>query len=1121
MRRAFGQGPGLLLVITLAVCTAAFRGSQSTQAESRRSSSAIAITADGSTLLVVNPDSSSLTLVDTVAHGVEAEIPVGVDPRTVAVDDAARRVYVANRASGNISVIDLAGRVVIATIDAGVRPYGIVVSPDGSRLYVADQGAARVMVFATANLTLVHTIQVGDRPSGLALAEGGRSLLVTHLLTGKLSVVSLPSGTSTVLPLWGNSNLAQSVVPAPNGRKAYVPHIRSNTGNPTLTFDTTVFPVVSVIDVAARKHLVRENIALDTVDPPGVGLPFDAAVSPDGETLWVVNAASNDITVVDLGTRTRLAHIDVGENPRGIVLVPDGSEAYVNNTLDGTVSVIDALSYTVTDTIQVTRIPLPPALLRGKRLFHTSDDPRMARVQWIACNSCHFEGEHDGRTWIFGFSGPRNTTDLHGMVATYPLRWSAEWDESADSEQAVRKEQFGTGLVDGAMNPTLGDPNQGRSFDLDCLASYIDSLQPLHLRGAPGLDVERVERGRELFFSATTGCSSCHPPPYYLDHRRHDVGTATGDGERLGPEMDTPSLRGLWRSAPYLHDGSAATITEVLTTRNTTDLHGVTSGLTAGERADLEAFLLSIPPDAGVIVPVRSPPERRSPGRPLRVLPVEGTVTPPPASTLEGRVVKAAGGEPVPGAVVSIRASGRWATTGTDGGFVIATPEEVAEVELTAWAPGFYIASLSTMVPASGLELSLRALHMRDDASYTWQDPRPEVGGGGACGNCHPQIVQRWQGNAHARAISNPRFYSFYNGTDVAGSRTVLPGYVLDFPGTAGSCATCHAPASAMDAPFSTGMNGQRDRLTAGIHCDFCHKTESAYLRPGTRSPYSNMPGTFSLRVLRPPSGDNVFFGPYPDIHDPDTYAPQMRESGFCAPCHQHSFWGTPIYTSYPEWLSSSYPGRGITCQTCHMPPSGDTHFVLPEQGGLEHPPEAIPSHLQLGITDVAFMQTAAELKVNVKGSSGEVGVTVTVSNVGAGHHLPTGHPGRHLLLVVEARDANGAPLPLLSGPVVPVWGGSYAGRPGKGFAKLLRDAITGESPVVSYWKQTLIASDTRLPAEGQDESEFVFGAGSGGGVVSVKLVFRRLFEPIAVRYGWPMGEIVVKEVSREVQPGQ
>src|SRR4030042_3288292 len=63
---------------------------------SKQSSSCIALTPDGSTLLVVNPDSNSLSLVDTATRSLLAEIPVGLDPRTVAVDDAGNRAYVAN-----------------------------------------------------------------------------------------------------------------------------------------------------------------------------------------------------------------------------------------------------------------------------------------------------------------------------------------------------------------------------------------------------------------------------------------------------------------------------------------------------------------------------------------------------------------------------------------------------------------------------------------------------------------------------------------------------------------------------------------------------------------------------------------------------------------------------------------------------------------------------------------------------------------------------------------------------------------------------------------------------------------------------------------------------------------
>jgi YVTN family beta-propeller protein len=641
----------ILFALTSLTSTVAVIGSSSTPSP-KRSSSAIAITPDGATLLVVNPDSNSLSLVDLGTLSTVAEVPVGVDPRTVAVDEARSRAYVANRGSDSISVLDLSTRQVISEVAVGDRPYGLVVSPDGQRLYVAEQGMDRLTILDADTFETIAAIALADRPSGLAISADGGAVYVTHLLNGTVTVVSprrftiylpivlrvkladrfidvltkgklaneaatlnarspQPSSQrftnyqSTTIRLWPDSNLAQSIVLAPAGGLAYVPHTRSNTANRALSFDTTVFPLVSLIDLATGTHLAGQQIDLGTLDPPGVGLPFDAALSPDGEELWVLNAASNDVTVIDLTTRQRAAHIEVGDNPRGIVLAPDGLAAYVNNTLAGTVSVIDTTAYTVTGIITVTNIPLPPALLNGKRLFHTSDDPRLALAQWISCNTCHFEGEHDGRTWFFGFAGPRNTTSLLGMVETYPLRWSGEWDESADSEFANRRENFGSGLIDGEMNCALSPPdclgpshppNQGRSYDLDCLAAFIDSLQirpsPGHAQGEPLTEAE--QRGQTIFDDPDLGCITCHPPPLYTDQQRHDVGTATAD-ERIGPAYDTPTLRGLYDSAPYLHHGSAATLYDALTYPSPGSEHDVSGLLTKAEIQDLIAFLLALP----------------------------------------------------------------------------------------------------------------------------------------------------------------------------------------------------------------------------------------------------------------------------------------------------------------------------------------------------------------------------------------------------------------------------------------------------------------------------------------------------------------------------------------------
>ncbi len=574
----------------------------------KQSSTCVAVTPGGELVLAVNPDSHSLTLVDAAARRVLAEIRVGADPRCVTLSNDGSTAFVANRGAHSVSVVDLGSLEVVDEVAVGYLPYGILAEPEGRWLYVAEQGADLVRVIEQHSGRTHAEVAVPDRPSGLALGRDGRTLYVTHLLRPVVSVVDVSgidekATARTEIELWPDSNLVQSIVVSPDGLEAFVPHTRSNTANRALTFDTTVFPVVSRLDLEAGTHLAGAHLALGTLDPPGVGLPFDVALTPDGNEIWVVNAASNDITVVDLATATRRAHIEVGANPRGIVMSPDGRWVYVNNTLSGTLSVIDRETARVVDTLVITQIPLPPVLLRGKRLFHSSDDPRMSRAQWISCNTCHFEGEHDGRTWFFGFAGPRNTTSLAGMIRTYPLRWSGEWDESADAEFAMRRENFGAGLLAGAMACALAPPdctgipfNQGNSDDLDSLAAFMDSLRlprsPSHARGEPLSAAE--QRGRRVFERPQLGCITCHPPPLYTDQKKHDVGTATPD-ERIGPEYDTPTLLGLWASAPYFHDGSAATLAEALTRPTPGREHDVRGRLEESEIQDLVAFLTSLP----------------------------------------------------------------------------------------------------------------------------------------------------------------------------------------------------------------------------------------------------------------------------------------------------------------------------------------------------------------------------------------------------------------------------------------------------------------------------------------------------------------------------------------------
>jgi cytochrome c peroxidase len=85
----------------------------------------------------------------------------------------------------------------------------------------------------------------------------------------------------------------------------------------------------------------------------------------------------------------------------------------------------------------------------------------------------------------------------------------------------------------------------------------------------------------------------CHPPPLFTDLHQYDVGTC-GPRDKPTDRFDTPSLVELWRTAPYLHDGSAASVRDVLTTRNAKGQHGKASGLSKEEMDDLCVYLLSL-----------------------------------------------------------------------------------------------------------------------------------------------------------------------------------------------------------------------------------------------------------------------------------------------------------------------------------------------------------------------------------------------------------------------------------------------------------------------------------------------------------------------------------------------
>ena len=563
-------------------------------ASTAHASGSIVITPDGATVFVVNPDSGSVSAIDTASATTLDEIRVGRDPRSLALGPDGQRLYVTNQASATLTILDIHPLALHAALRVGPDPYGVVADPTGRLVYVAATGGDRVDVVDAKLVQVVDTIAVESRPKGLAITDDGTQLYVTHQLSGVVSVLNLAERRVLhVIDTGPESNRAQRIVLHPATYRAYLPHMRSNVTNPHLLFDTTLFPVLSVIDLTTNQHLLHERLDLSVVDQP-VNLPFDVALSADGQRAHIVYLGSGDMSVIDLASPTVLAHLEVGDGPRGIVLTPDERTAYVANSLSDDVSVIDLDTFEEVTRIPTTTSPLSPQLHRGKLLFISSRSTAISRDRWMSCESCHFDGEHDGRTWLFP-DGPRNTTNLRGLVDTRPLHWSADRDEVQDFEFTIQELQAGTGLLEDP-HPELGPSNAGRSADLDALTAFIESLQPRPspFRHRDGTLSRAAQRGQTVFHRPDVGCVVCHIPPLFTDLLMHDIGTGHGPGELLGPAFDTPSLRGLWHTAPYLHDGRAETLRDVLVAHNSTNTHGRTSHLSEAELHDLVAFLHSV-----------------------------------------------------------------------------------------------------------------------------------------------------------------------------------------------------------------------------------------------------------------------------------------------------------------------------------------------------------------------------------------------------------------------------------------------------------------------------------------------------------------------------------------------
>jgi YVTN family beta-propeller protein len=282
------------------------------------------------TAVASEPRPSAVPVPPTIA----ATIPVGAQPREIAVDPLSHTVYVI--AARSVLMINPVSRTVTATIRHFLErkiPYRLAVDPHTRMVYTTNaiyrNGASPlVSVIDSAARKVIANLRVRWPADAVAVNPDTHLVYVTHRTAGSVSVID-PKTRSviTTIPVGGDPD---AVVVDPGSHTVYV----ANGGDDT----------VSVVD--ANAHRVTATI-------PVGERPLGMAVDPISHNVYVANHLGDTVSVIDTNTRTVTGTIPVNKKPQEVAVDPGGHTVYVSHREDRTMSVIDGNTRTVTATIPV------------------------------------------------------------------------------------------------------------------------------------------------------------------------------------------------------------------------------------------------------------------------------------------------------------------------------------------------------------------------------------------------------------------------------------------------------------------------------------------------------------------------------------------------------------------------------------------------------------------------------------------------------------------------------------------------------------------------------------------------------------------------------------------------
>jgi len=586
----------------------------------------LTVSADGKKLYVVAQESNSLLVVDAENSKVINKIGVGTEPHSVILSKDGQKAYVSNEWADNVSVIDLSSAKVTDTLKTGNGPAGLALSADGKALYVVNSYSSDVSVIDLGSKEEINRITAGNNPTGIRLSPDGKYVLVTSR-----RAVIVPYGEPVRSELTVISDSSRRISEYKNVESAYMMENIAFTPKGDLGFVTLIRPKNYVPSIQVEQGWMMTHgfgviepgkdgkISELLIDQPNSYYPdpFGIAITPDGKKAFISSAGVDYITAISIDSVRKLLdraspemrklysnnlgisdryvikRIHTGANPKGITLSPDGKLLYVAEMLDDKIGVINTETLEKISSIDLGGPHRITVARRGRQLFnnasHTFQDQ-------YACYTCHPDMHEDGL--VYNMSGKdmgrnvTNTMTLRDISETAPFKWSG-------TNPTVYKQ-------DGMRFSTFLTRTESFSYkDLDAITAFIMTgiKNPPNLQYNPKGELTEAQlRGKKIFertkdyngneIPVANRCITCHIPPYFTDRKLSYVQTLSATDDSI--LFDTPHLNDIYASAPYLHDGRAATLEEIWTKYGKTEKHGVVNDLTKIQLNELIEYLKSL-----------------------------------------------------------------------------------------------------------------------------------------------------------------------------------------------------------------------------------------------------------------------------------------------------------------------------------------------------------------------------------------------------------------------------------------------------------------------------------------------------------------------------------------------